>query len=218
MFTLYQKADIFTIYYIYMDYIVSGLFVYLIILFSAVVHEFFHGWTANYLGDPTAKHLGRLTLNPIKHMDLIGTLILPLILIVSHLPFIGWAKPVPYNPYNLRDQRFGNTKVALAGPLANMLIAIVFGLTIRFAPIGPNLFMVFSYIVVINLYLCFFNLIPVPPLDGSKLLLDLFPRAAYSLSQLAFGGIFIALIISYAILRPIANFFYHLIVGSSLIF
>lgn len=226
-FTRYQKTDNFTIsylesgdsaqaaaFFILMTSIETGLQIYVIIVLSATVHEFFHGWVANYLGDPTARHLGRLTLNPIKHIDLIGTLLLPLFAIFSNLPFIGWAKPVPYNPYNLSDQKWGSTKVGLAGPIANFLIAIVFGLVVRTANLSDTLYAFFNLVIIINLYLGFFNLIPVPPLDGSKILMDLFPRSAYTLNQFAFGGIFIALIIAYAILPKITKFFYFLIVGA----
>lgn len=193
-----------------------GLFLYCVVIISAVFHEFMHGWTADYLGDPTAKNLGRLTLNPLKHLDMVGTVILPLFLIITTGGFIGWAKPVPYNPHNLRDQKFGSTRVAFAGPAANFLISIVFALILRFLNPSPVLFVTFSWIVYINLWLGFFNLIPVPPLDGSKLIMDLFPRSAVFLSRFAFGGIFLALIIAIFVLPFITGASYVLITGSHL--
>ena len=181
-----------------------------------MLHEYFHGWTANYLGDPTAKDAGRLTLNPIKHIDPLGTVIIPLALLFFFGGFIGWAKPVPYNPYNLRDKKYGSTKVALAGPLANFLIAIFFGLILRFVQLDGLIFVAFGWIVYINIILALFNLIPIPPLDGSKLLLDLFPRSsAIRFLEYSFLGIFLALFVAFRFLPYIASFFYFLIVGNS---
>ena len=115
------------------------VFLIIILIFSIVIHEVSHGAMANYLGDPTAKYAGRLTLNPLRHLDPIGSVILPLFLILmAKLTgggiIIGWAKPVPINPYNFRDQKYGSAKVALAGPAANLIIGLVFGLALRFFP------------------------------------------------------------------------------------
>ena len=194
-----------------------NFFLYVIIIISAVFHEFMHGYTANYLGDPTAKNAGRLTLNPFKHMDLFGTVLLPLFIMWTAGGFIGYAKPVPYNPYNLRDQKFGSTKIAFAGPAANFLIAIIFGLILRFLSPLNVFFLPFSWIAYINLTLTFFNLIPVPPLDGSKLLMDLFPNSKFFLSRFAFGGIFLAIILAIFILPYISGAFYFLITGSGFV-
>lgn len=190
------------------------LIVYVIIVLSASIHEFFHGWAAFMLGDKTAEYAGRLTLNPLKHIDLYGTVIVPLLLILSpaHV-FLGWAKPVPYNPYNLSDQKYGSTKVALAGPLSNLLIALIFGLSLRFYHAQGLVFSLFSLITFINLGLMLFNLIPMPPLDGSKLVADLFPRFARFLSEISVFGLIIALVISYSILPPLISFFFALITG-----
>ncbi len=196
------------------------LFLYAIIVLSAVFHEYFHGWTANYLGDPTAKYAGRLTLNPLKHLDLMGTVILPLFLLFFVGGFIGWAKPVPYNPYNLKDQKWGSTKVAFSGPLANFILALIFGLGLRFSvmfgavAVGSFLYIALTWIIYVNIFLGLFNLIPIPPLDGSKLLMDLFPqsRAIQSIGG-SFVGIFLALILALMFLPYISNFVYNLLVG-----
>jgi len=196
------------------------LFLYVIIVFSAVFHEYFHAWTANFLGDPTAKYAGRLTLNPLKHLDPIGTVILPLFLLFFVGGFIGWAKPVPYNPYNLRDQKWGSTKVAIAGPGANFLLALIFGLSVRFGAMfgiigmGSILYIALTWIVYVNIFLGLFNLIPIPPLDGSKLLMDIFPQSkTIQFLGGSFVGIFLALILALMFLPYIAGFLYNLLVG-----
>jgi Zn-dependent protease len=170
---------------------------------------------ANYLGDPTAKNMGRLTLNPLKHMDLVGTVLMPLFLLFAVGGFLGWAKPVPYNPYNLRDRKYGSAKVGFAGPAGNLLIALIFGILIRFLPAQGTLFVALTWIVYINIFLALFNLIPIPPLDGSKLLKDLFPRSAYALERLSFFGIFLAIIIAIMFLSSFATLIYYLITGQS---
>ena len=155
------------------------IFLILVLIFSIVIHEVAHGAMANYLGDPTAKYAGRLTLNPIKHLDPIGSVLVPLFLVIMQSPFlIGWAKPVPINPYNFRDQKYGGAKSALAGPASNLLLALIFGLVLRFLP-GisevSGLVTIFSYIVFINILLAIFNLVPIPPLDGSHILFTFLP-------------------------------------------
>jgi Zn-dependent protease len=191
------------------------LFLYIVVVFSAVFHEYFHAWIAYYLGDPTAKYAGRLTLNPLKHLDPMGTVIIPLFLLFFFGGFIGWAKPVPYNPFNLRDQKYGSSKVGIAGPGANFLIALVFGLVLRFFPITGFLYVALSWVVYVNIFLGLFNLIPIPPLDGSKLLMDFFPqsRTLQALSG-SFIGIFLALFIAIMFLSPLANLVYYLFAGS----
>ena len=183
--------------------IVLIVFQVAILIMSVVIHEVSHGLAALRLGDATAKYAGRLTLNPIKHLDLWGSFIVPLIMIFSLGFGFGWAKPVPYNPYNLKDQKKGPALVAIAGPLSNLIVAFVFGVGARFIPLGSvgkigiiqNLlslrfedlafaisgsfasifFLMFIMIMVINVFLAFFNLIPIPPLDGSKVLFYLVP-------------------------------------------
>ena len=191
------------------------IFLYVIIIASAIFHEYFHGWAAFKLGDPTAKYAGRLTLNPIKHIDPLGTILVPFLMLFFFGGFIGWAKPVPYNPYNLQDRKYGSTKVALAGPLANLLIALVFGLILRFLPVGGFLYFSFSWITYINIFLALFNLIPVPPLDGSKLIMDLFPGSGtMRFLEQSFVGIFLALALATTFLPRLVSLFYYLFVGN----
>ncbi|HEV3245442.1 MAG TPA: site-2 protease family protein [Candidatus Paceibacterota bacterium] len=157
--------------------ITSVVFLVIVIIFSAIIHEVMHGYAADKLGDPTARYAGRLTLNPIPHIDPIGSVLLPLVLVLSGSPiFFGWAKPVPYNPYNLRPGRFSEAIVAGAGPASNAVIAILFGIVIRLG-VSPSLDTFFFLIVVVNVMLCLFNLIPIPPLDGSKVLEAFLPRS-----------------------------------------
>lgn len=196
----------------------------IILLFSVVIHEVAHGLTADYLGDPTPRYSGRLTLNPVKHLDPFGSVLLPLFLVMMKSPILfGWAKPVPINPYNLRDQRYGSAKVALAGPLSNISLAVIFGLIIRFldyltlTPFILNLITIFVFIVQINLILAIFNLLPIPPLDGSHILFALFPRFEANL-KILFGqwGIFIFLLVIFFIIPlifPIVEFLSKLIIG-----
>jgi len=167
-----------------------------ILLFSVIFHEMAHGWMAYFLGDPTAKNAGRLTLNPIKHIDPIGTVFLPLMLLIVTMgrgPIFGWAKPVPINPFNFKDKKNDSAKVAAAGPISNIILAIIFGLTLRFAhtflPYQTSL--IFLYIVQINLLLAIFNLLPIPPLDGSYILFAFFPLDPKTRLFLLQYGIFI---------------------------
>ena len=133
----------------------------IVLLFSVILHEVAHGSIALQLGDPTAKNAGRLTLNPIKHIDVFGTIILPAILLITGLPVVGWAKPVPVNPFNFRDRRWGELKVSLAGPATNLLVAVIFGLAIRFIVLPYPVIILFSLIVFYNFLLGIFNLIPI---------------------------------------------------------
>jgi Zn-dependent protease len=156
------------------------IFSLIVLLFSIVIHEVAHGSVAYSLGDPTAKYAGRLTLNPLKHLDAFGSVILPLVMLIAtggQGPILGWAKPVPINPYNFRDQKWGELKVALAGPATNLLIAVIFGLLIRFLSLPESLLVIFSFISIYNFLLAIFNLIPIPPLDGSHILFNLLPES-----------------------------------------
>lgn len=202
------------------------LFLIVILILSIVIHEVAHGAAAYYLGDPTAKLAGRLTLNPLKHLDPVGSVIVPVFLVIMTQItgggiIFGWAKPVPINPFNFRDQKYGSAKAAFAGPAANLAIALFFGLSLRFLP-GfvdfPSLFLMFSYIVYINLLLAVFNLLPVPPLDGSHILFTFLPRSMQSLRMfLSQYGLFILLFILFFFfhwLFAIINFIFILIVGT----
>lgn len=148
-----------------------------ILILSVIIHEVSHGYMADRLGDPTARLQGRLTLNPIKHIDPVGSIVVPLITSLVGFTF-GWAKPVPYNPYNLKNKRVGEFLIAAAGPFSNLIIALIFGVIIRYVQHGvmTPFIQIASYIVIINIVLAIFNLIPIPPLDGSKLLFSFLPQ------------------------------------------
>lgn len=196
------------------------------ILFALTIHEYSHGYIALRMGDPTAKFAGRLTFNPIKHIDIFGLL--------AFIIFrFGWAKPVPINPYNFTDMRKGILYTSLAGPLSNFLVAIPFGLFLRVLPMNINELMplriLIEAFVVFNLILCAFNLIPIPPLDGSKVLFSLLPpryaHIEYWLERYGFmiliGLIFFDRITGLPILwgwiGPFVNFFGQLFAGPLII-
>lgn len=158
---------------------------FLILFPSIILHEVAHGYVAYRLGDPTAKRAGRLTLNPIAHVDLVGTILLPALLIVTTGGFIGWAKPVPFNPAYFKNKRTGELLVGIAGPATNLALAVVFGLVIRLVPIPEggatigvvsSLWSALAYVAWANLGLLFFNLVPIPPLDGSRVLQHVLPE------------------------------------------
>lgn len=206
------------------------IFSILILVISIILHEVAHGYMANYLGDPTAKLQGRLTLNPVSHIDPVGSVILPALLALAHSPLlIGYAKPVPYNPYNLRG-KYGETWVAVAGPATNLFLALLFGLLIRLGGVAmtPDLLGAFTIIVYINLLLALFNLLPIPPLDGSKVLAGILPGPLgrkYDLFRANFerlglvSGILLVLLVFY-ILSPyflaLVRFVFTLITGVGL--
>lgn len=164
-----------------MDVVIT-IFFLVVLLFSVIIHELAHGSVAYSLGDLTAKYAGRLTLNPLKHLDPFGSVILPFLLFLGGSPIlIGWAKPVPINPYNFKDQKWGDLKVAISGPASNLALAIFFGLLLRLTPTAlfisvPGLFLIFAFTVWINLILAIFNALPIPPLDGSWILFNFLPR------------------------------------------
>ncbi len=196
----------------------------IILIFSIIIHEYGHAWMANRLGDSTAKDLGRLTLNPIPHIDMFGSILLPLFFILSGSGFLlAWAKPVPYDPTRIRDKKYGDLKVALSGPISNLILATFFGLMARFLPLtnglksqllsyylsndttsilslmsGNILVVIFLMSIIfcfLNLLLAIFNLIPIPPLDGSKIILNFLPeRLKYKFFSIEKWGMFIVFI------------------------
>lgn len=194
-----------------------------VLLLSLTIHEAAHAWTAYRLGDPTARTLGRVSLNPVVHVDLIGTIVLPILAAISHFPIIGWAKPVPVNPRNFRNPRRDFVLVAAAGPISNLLQALVAAILLRGAvalaqgDAGGLLLNALLMAVEINLLLAFFNLIPVPPLDGGNVLLGLLPpRAALGFSQIRQYGFIVlyALLLSgaaSAIILPPTTLFMRLL-------
>lgn len=192
-----------------------------VLIMSVVIHEVSHGYAAEILGDPTARLQGRLTLNPLKHLDPVGSIIIPLLTSLTGFIF-GWAKPVPYNPYNLRNQKWGELAVAAAGPLANIFLALVFGLLIRFSGLtfGSAAVNIFAAIVIINLVLAIFNLLPVPPLDGSKILWAFLPyrfrQVRESIERFSFLFVIIVVFAVWKFLSPIIVQLFSLITGFQL--
>ena len=198
---------------------IEVIFSIIILIFSVVIHEVSHGLMADRLGDPTARLSGRLTLNPIGHLDWFGSIILPLLTYNLGGFIIGWAKPVPYNPYNLKG-RFSEALVALAGPVSNLIIAVVFGLVIRTAGVWvlPNsLFQISVAIVMINIILAVFNLVPIPPLDGSKILFALIPyrfgQIRVWLERYSLALVIIFIFFLWQFIAPLAGIVFRLITG-----
>jgi Zn-dependent protease len=194
----------------------STLLIVAILIISVVIHEVAHGYAALALGDKTALYAGRLTLNPLKHLDLFGSVILPLLLSFSGFVF-GWAKPVPYNPYNLRNRRWGELVVAIAGPISNILLATVFALAIRFVPLDQTMLLVAVLIVQVNIVLAIFNMMPIPPLDGSKVLFALFPNqyGAWRDTLERWGMLLVIVFIFFLwpLLTPIVDVLFTLLTG-----
>jgi len=206
-----------------MKYVISVV----VLLFSVIVHEVAHGFVAYKRGDSTAKLLGRLTLNPIYHIDIFGSIILPAILMLTGAPVFGWAKPVPVNMYNLKNPKRDMIFVSLAGVTANFLLAVAAGaimFIIRafFADVSimASIYLILQYVIVINIVLMIFNLIPIPPLDGSRVVLFLLPRdLAQKYAKIERYGFWIILIllmtnVLWKIIAPAANFLIRLLSGA----
>lgn len=221
------------------------ILIIIILIGSAILHEYAHGWMAHRLGDDTALREGRLTLNPIKHLDPIGSVIFPLLLVITKAPFfLAWAKPVPYNPYNLRDQKYGELKVAAAGPLTNFILALIFGLIARLlimqlgdqsslasifnssdsilaltsGSLVASLAVIAILVCSVNLVLGLFNLIPIPPLDGSKILAAfLSERGKIFLYQAErYGFVILIILISFGFfnfISPLVEWLSDLLIG-----
>src|SRR3989344_176351 len=205
-----------------MEGFILPIFYIVVILYSVTIHEVSHGLMANSLGDSTAKNLGRLSLNPLKHLDLFGSVLLPFVLYFTTSFVFGYAKPVPYNPDNLTDRKYGPVKVALAGPMSNFILAILFGLTLRFTPdIFSSVLLqeLFSHIVFLNLVLGVFNMFPVPPLDGHWLLIAFLPPMS-PIRNFIYRNTFILfplfLIVFMIFVSPIIFWLFRFVTGSAL--
>jgi len=202
---------------------VETLFFLAVLIFSVIIHEIAHGYVAEMLGDPTARLAGRLTLNPVKHIDPMGSIILPALMLIStggKFAF-GWAKPVPYNPYNLKNFKWGTVLVGAAGALANLGIAIIFGLMIRYHEVlgitaGP-FSDILGTIVYTNIILAVFNMIPFPPLDGAKVLFAFLPYKFQQIHDYLEHNwiLFIVFVFFFAqyIISPISSTLFLLITG-----
>ncbi|MEK7209588.1 MAG: site-2 protease family protein [Patescibacteria group bacterium] len=206
-----------------MDQTVILVFNLAVLILSVVIHEVSHGLMANRLGDPTAKDLGRLSFNPLKHLDFMGSFLIPFLTYIGGGFIFGWAKPVPYNPYNLKNQKWGPALVAAAGPASNFIVAIVFGLVLRFVPAIPfATALAVSVIVYINILLGVFNLVPIPPLDGSKILAGFLPyRYERQFLMLERWGMFLVILFIFflfPLLSPVIPFMFRFITGSSFMF
>lgn len=196
----------------------TTLFTIIVLVISVIIHEVAHGWAANALGDPTAKLQGRLSLNPIRHIDPVGSILIPAILVITNSSFLfGWAKPVPYNPHNLKNQRWGEAIVGAAGVFTNLLLAVIFALVVRVTA-GAGMFdfaMLAALVVSVNLSLGLFNLLPIPPLDGYTVLRGILPfRLSMKMrdfeDKINQGGIFSLILIlflfSYFLSAPFGAF------------
>jgi Zn-dependent protease len=215
------------------DQLLWQVYQVIVLIFLIIIHEVSHGLMAYRLGDNTAKEMGRLTLNPIKHLEFFGSFLVPLLFIATGSSFIlGWAKPVPFNPYNLKDPKRDGALIALAGPVSNFLIAIIFGLVVRFmavfmsaasSPILINIYGLLNMVIFVSVLLAFFNLIPIPPFDGSRIVLAFLSGEAerFWLQLERYGTLLIILLLfggMLSFLSPLVVSVYHLIVGSGAIF
>jgi Zn-dependent protease len=219
------------------------VFEFIVLIFSAILHEVAHGFEALHLGDDTAERAGRLTLNPLKHLDPFLSVIMPLLLFVTTGFFFAGAKPVPYNPNNLRNPRTDSVKVAFAGPITNLFIALLFGILSVLIPISSavknslwnaiamggaipvfatpleGLFFFFLVIVYINILLGVFNLVPIPPLDGSKILFLILPptqatyRVMYFLERWGLILVLIFVFFGYSLIFPVINSLFAVFTG-----
>lgn len=196
-----------------------AIFTIVVLIFSIILHEVAHGYAAQSLGDPTAKLAGRLTLNPISHIDPVGSVLIPALLVLTHAGVMfGWAKPVPYNPYNLKNQRWGEAIVGAAGVLTNLGVAVLFAVITRVAVAnGMTEFASLAAVVVlVNLSLGLFNLIPIPPIDGYTVLRGVLPyKASMAMArfedQMRAGGIFTLIIVLILLTQFFSTPFYMLV-------
>lgn len=211
--------------------VMDFLFIIIILIMSVVIHEVSHGYAALALGDSTAKYQGRLTLNPLSHLDPVGSVLVPLVGYFAGGFIIGWAKPVPFNPYNLKPEKWGlpakagEALVAVAGPLSNISLAVIFGLFIRFATgawfMTPAFVSLADFVVLINITLAVFNLMPIPPLDGSKILFAVLPYKwqsfRQSFEQYSLVVVFVFIFFVWPLLSPVISYLFSFLVGQPLI-
>ncbi len=198
----------------------------IILLFSVILHEISHGAVANILGDPTAKNEGRLTMNPLKHLDPMGSFLVPLgLFLLTGGSFVfGWAKPVPFNPYFLKNPKRDTAIIGLAGPSANIFLALFFGLLLRFGvgaglfSVAPGLIVIFQFVILINLLLAFFNLFPVPPLDGSKIFAGILPQKyahiLFWMERYSLILLFALIFFGFRLISPLIYLIFRFIVGA----
>jgi Zn-dependent protease len=196
------------------------LIMLVVLFFSVIIHEISHGYVALLNGDPTAKMYGRLTLNPLPHIDPVGTILVPALLFLSHSGILfGWAKPVPVNPRNFRNYKLGEISVSAAGVLSNFLLAVIFAQLSPWAGNNQGFFLLCYAGVYINLILMLFNLIPIPPLDGSRIIMPLLPYSWQQLyGQLEPVGFILILILLYSgvwsmLIMPILQFLFRVLMG-----
>lgn len=194
------------------------------VLLAITLHEAAHGWAAAKLGDPTARLMGRVTLNPFAHVDLVGTVIIPLALLLMNAPFLfGYAKPVPVNFSRLRNPRRDMALVALAGPASNILLAVIGALAFHLIPVLPDMVTewgaeMLQRLVLLNLILAVFNMLPVPPLDGGRILVAILPDwAAWKVARLERAGLFIVIGVLFLLPYLAAQLGYSLNVAGVLI-
>ena len=205
------------------DSLQLGLLLIIVILFSLSIHEFAHAFTANLFGDPTAKNEGRMSLNPFRHWDTVGTSLLVGLLALraiglTGLPAFGWGKPVPVNENNFENPRLHGIQTALAGPMSNFILAMLLALVVRTIHLPEMISTVFILAIYVNIFLMFFNLLPIPPLDGSRVLrLFMSEQSYYSLASnpvFLFGGIFVVLYLLADLLVQATAYLTRLLIGS----
>jgi len=200
------------------------IFFIVVLLFSVIIHEVSHGYIADKLGDPTARLSGRLTLDPRPHIDLFGSILLPIMMILLQTGIVfWWAKPVPFDPFNLKNPRKDSAIISLAGPVSNLLIAIIASILVRFFVSSSFFYLLLAIIIQLNIVLAIFNLIPIHPLDGFKIVGGLLSEQQasewYQLER--YGMIFLLALIFitignsnmlYMLINPVLNFFFSILI------